>query len=173
MKKLLVAMLLLFPLSALGETYQWTDEQGTVNFAEDLGKVPKKYRKKAKPLGDGAEAAPQSAAPQGAVKGTEPAPKVQGKGEGELKEKQLFGGKDEVAWRREFVGARHSVKLAESDLADLRLRLSDTSKMSRTEYLSIQNGIKQLEVRLQQQQMRFDQLREQADKLGVPQEWRQ
>jgi hypothetical protein len=173
MKKLLVAMLLLFPLSALGETYQWTDDRGTVNFAEDLGRVPKKYRKKAKPLGDAGVVAPQSSAPQSADKGAEPAPKVQGKREGELKEKQLFGGKDEVAWRREFLAARHSVKLAESDLADLQLRLSDTSKMSRTEYLSIQSGVKQLEVRVQQQQKRFDQLREQADKLMVPQEWRQ
>lgn len=167
MKKLLVAMLLLFPLSAVAETWQWTDERGTVNFAEDLGKVPKKYRKQAKPLGD------DGGAPLVIEKEPEAAPKVQGKGEDQQKEKQIVGGKDETAWRREFNGARHSVRLAETDLADLRVRLTDTSKMSRTEYLSIQNGIKQLETRVQQQQKRFDQLRENADRLGVPQEWRQ
>ena len=53
MKKLLVLLLLLYPLSASAETYQWVDERGTTNFAEDLGKVPKKYRKKAKRLGEG------------------------------------------------------------------------------------------------------------------------
>lgn len=168
MKKLLVAMLLIFPMSAFGGTYQWTDESGTVNFAEDLGKVPKKYRKKAKPLGSD-----EGGAPQAVEKAPEAAPKAEGKGEDQQKEKQLIGGKDEAAWRREFRIARHSVQLAETDLADLRLRLTDTSRMSRTEYLGIQNGIKQLETRVQQQQKRYDQLRQHADKLDVPAEWRQ
>lgn len=33
-------------------TYSWTDEQGTVNFSEDLGSVPKQFRKKARKIQD-------------------------------------------------------------------------------------------------------------------------
>lgn len=34
--------------AAHADTYSWTDEQGTVNFSEDLGSVPKQFRKKAR-----------------------------------------------------------------------------------------------------------------------------
>ncbi len=43
---LVVITMALFAVPALAETYTWKDDQGTVNFADDLGKVPKKYRKK-------------------------------------------------------------------------------------------------------------------------------
>ena len=49
---LLVITLVLFAVPVCAETYVWEDEQGTVNFAEDLGKVPKKYRKQAKIAGE-------------------------------------------------------------------------------------------------------------------------
>ncbi len=34
--------------SAYAETYSWTDEHGTIHFTEDFGKVPQKFRSKAK-----------------------------------------------------------------------------------------------------------------------------
>lgn len=34
--------------TASAETYSWTDDQGTMHFTEDLGKVPEKIRKKIK-----------------------------------------------------------------------------------------------------------------------------
>ena len=49
---LLVITLVLFAVPVCAETYVWEDEQGTVNFAEDLGKVPKNYRKKARLAGE-------------------------------------------------------------------------------------------------------------------------
>jgi len=166
MKKLLVVMLLLYPLSALAVTYEWTDESGTVNFAEDLGKVPKKYRKKARTVGD------TGGAPE-ITEITEPV-KGKPKGDGEQNgKKQLYAGKDENAWRKEFLASKYGVQQSESELSDLRGRLTDTSKMSRSEYLAIQNTIKNAESRLEQQQKRADQLRESADRLGVPMQWRQ
>lgn len=38
--------------AAHADTYSWTDEQGTVNFSEDLGSVPKQFRKKARKIQD-------------------------------------------------------------------------------------------------------------------------
>lgn len=54
MKKSFVVLSLLFSTSlpVAAETYSWTDGNGTVNFTEDVGSIPKKYRKKAKMYGD-------------------------------------------------------------------------------------------------------------------------
>jgi hypothetical protein len=162
MKKLLVVLLLLYPLSASAQTYQWTDERGTVNFTEDLGKVPKKYRKKVKVLGLDESGVPQ------VIESTEP-------GKGRTKElgtpkdnKALYGGKDEAAWRNEFATAKRELKVTEQELADLRGRMGDTSKMSRSEYLALQNTINHNEFRVQELRKRLDLLREKADKAGVP-----
>ena len=166
MMRLLVVMLLLYPLPALAQTYQWTDDRGTVNFTEDLGKVPKKYRKKVKML-----EATESPAPQSTVI-SEP---VKGKSTGEEapKGKKLYGGKNESVWHNEFLTATGDLRQTESELAELQGRLIDTSKMSRSEYLMIQNTIKGAEGRLQQRQRKLDLLRESADRQGVPMEFRQ
>ena len=164
MKKMLLLMLLLYPLSASALTYEWTDDRGTVSFTEDLGNVPKKYRKKVKVLDGDDGGAPQSTVINEPAKGKakeEPA-----------KAKKLFGGKDEAAWRNEFSTAKGNLQHAESGLVDLRARLNDTSKMSRSEYLTIQNTIKNEEARVQQLQKKLDALQESADRLGVPMEVR-
>jgi hypothetical protein len=169
MKKLLVAMLLLYPLSALAQTYEWTDRSGTVHFTEDLGKVPKKYRKKVKVIGDDT----------GEPRVTETTEPTKGKsareagGKEKEKEKKLYGGKDEAAWRNDFRNARRAVQQTESDLSDQTGRLADTSKMSRSEYLGIQSTIGFLKGRLAGQRQRLDQLQESADRAGVPAEFRQ
>lgn len=49
----LLTFLLAFSLSySYAETFTWTDEQGTVHFTEDLEKVPKEMRNKAKAVVD-------------------------------------------------------------------------------------------------------------------------
>jgi hypothetical protein len=166
MKKLLVVMLLLYPMSALAQTYEWTDERGTVSFTEDLGKVPKKYRKKVKVIGGDENAAPQISVIN------EPA-KVKSKVEEAQKGKKLYAGKDEGTWRNEFLAAKGDLQRAESELAELRGRLTDTSKMSRPEYLATQSTIKRGEGRLEALQRKLDLLRESADRAEVPMEFRQ
>lgn len=165
MKKLLILLLLLYPLSALAETYEWTDQEGTVHFTEDLGQVPKKFRKKAKRLGS-EEAAPASSATGEPARGA-------GKGEEESKGKKLYGGKDETAWRTAFRRANGEMQQAESELATLKDRLKDTSTMSRTEYLSVQNTIKHTETVLKERQRKLDALQREADREGVPSDLRQ
>lgn len=167
MKTLLVMMLLLYPLTAAAETYEWTDESGIVNFTEDLGKVPKKYRKKARRVGEESDVTP------GTDLAPAPAPAEHGKGEGAQKGKTLYGGKDENTWRRDFLNAKFDLQQSQADLEELQGRLRDTSKMSRSEYLTIQNTIKHAEKRLQQRQKRMEQLKELADRAEVPADFRQ
>lgn len=44
--------MLLAVMPVYGEIYTYTDAKGTVAYVEDLGKVPAKYRDRAKPLSD-------------------------------------------------------------------------------------------------------------------------
>jgi hypothetical protein len=159
MKKLLVMLLLLYPLSASGLTYEWTDDAGTVNFTEDLGKVPKKYRKRAKVLGADETGAPQI------IESSEPA-KGKAKESGVLQDKKAPSAKDE-ALRKEYEVAKANLEITEDELTDLRARMNDTSKMSRAEYLAIQNSLKQGEFRAQEQRKKLNQLRDSARKAGV------
>jgi len=158
MKKLLVVLLLLYPLSA--SAYEWTDESGTVNFTEDLGNVPKKYRKKAKVLG-----AEESGVPQ-IIESSEPV-KGKTKDTGAAKEKKAPGAKEEAALRNEYGAAKANLQATEQEITELRARLEDTSKMSRSEYLTLQNTLKQDEFRVGDQRKKVDQLREKAEKAGV------
>lgn len=166
MKKMLLVTLLFYPLSAFALTYQWTDEHGTVSFTEDLGNVPKKFRKKVRRVEGEENGTPQTTLLPEPVKSKD-------KAEEPAKGKKLYGGKDEAAWRSEFVAATADIKRTELELAELQGRLNDISKMSRPEYLMIQSTIKNDESRLSQQRKKLELLRESADRLGVPAEYRQ
>ena len=161
MKKLLVLLLLLYPLSAVAVTYEWTDEKGTVNFTEDLGNVPKKYRKKVKVLG-----AEESGTPQVIIENSESAKNKQ-KELAAPKEQKPLHPKAEATLRNDYGTAKANLKATEQDVNDLRARLADTSKMSRSEYLALQNTLKQSEFRLQEQRKKLEQLRANAEKAGV------
>jgi hypothetical protein len=166
MKKLLVLLLVLYATSAAAVTYEWTDDRGTINFTEDLGKVPKKYRKKAKVLGAEESGAPQvieepvkgSGTGSGAAAGTKDAAH---------KDKKAVPGKDDAALRTEFGAAKYQLQAIEKNMADLRGRLQDTTKMSRSEFLTLQNTLKQEEFRAQEQRKKLDQLRLNAEKSGI------
>jgi hypothetical protein len=166
MKKLLVLLLVLYATSAAAVTYEWTDDRGTINFTEDLGKVPKKYRKKAKVLGAEENGTPQvieepvkgSATGSGSAAGTKDAAQ---------KDKKAAPGKDDAALRSEYGAAKSQLQAIDKNIADLRGRLQDTSKMSRSEYLSLQNTLKQEEFRAQEQRKKVDQLRQNAERAGI------
>lgn len=169
MNRLLLFSLLPVSVLLCAATYEWTDSRGTVNFTEDLGKVPPKYRKKVKVIGE------ESGTPQitETTEITDP-PKVTPKAVEKVGEKKsLYGGKDEKGWRSEFIQAKGELKLAEQDLDAFRGRLKDTSRMSRTEYLSLSNSLKNQEYLVNQLRKRLDALNASADQAGVPAEYRQ
>ena len=170
---IIVAILVMFAVPAVAVTYTWVDDQGTVNFTEDLGNVPPQYRKKAKVLGAEEEAAPPAA---GEPK-DEPKPAQQPKGTErpaeqpavEKKEQQkTYGAKTAEAWKAEFAQLNAEVKAAEDQLVELRSRLGDLSKMSRGEYLTIQNTIRNSENRVVGLRKKRDALNQEADKAEVP-----
>ncbi|HTG80650.1 MAG TPA: DUF4124 domain-containing protein [Geobacteraceae bacterium] len=174
---LLVITMALCAVTAFAETYIWVDDQGTTNFADDLGNVPQKYRKKARIVGE--EEPPAAETPEGkempAVQQQKRSPQM-GKENGaaspapKVDEKTVYGGKDAATWKYEFASARANLKAAEGQLVDTRERLKDTSVMSRSEYLSLQHTLKSIEYSVAGQRKRLEEMKQEAGKVGVPAE---
>lgn len=167
---LVAAVLLLVAMPVQATIYKWVDRRGTINFTEDLGQVPPEYRSRAVVVDEGAPPAEVIEVPEaGKVKekGTTPAQAAQ-----EQKKPKMYGGKDVATWKKEFAEAKWRLRSAEDDLAALRNRLTDTSNMSRPEYLGIQMSIKNDEARVSELREKLDALKKSADEAGVPAEAR-
>lgn len=174
---IIVALLLLLAVPVWAVTYTWVDDQGTVNFSEDYGSIPPKYRKKAKVLGAEEEAAP--AGNKEIPEETKPAPRA--KEAAPAKEqpaaekkvtKKTYGDKSAEEWKTAFGKLNADIKAAEDQLDELRGRLSDTSKMTRSDYLSIQRTIRVVEDRIVALRKKRDALTDEANRAEVPAELR-
>ncbi len=167
-------------VSVQAATYKWVDDQGTLNFTEDPGNIPQKYRKKATIVGDEVPAvnpvvetkesgntvkAPEKAPEPAATKGAAPAEKQE--------KKVIYGGKDENAWRSEFGRLRGELKSIDEQLGAKRALFSDPSKLSRTQYKTLEYEIKNLEQRWNDLLAKLKSLRDEATREGVPPEIQQ
>ncbi len=171
MKRLLVVLLVLSALPAYAVTYKWVDRKGTISFTEDLGNVPPEYRKKVIILDADLPTGPEiteidESEGKPKAKGTESG-KEQGAA-GEAKKPAMYGGKDEKAWQKDFGKLKANLAAAEEQAGQLNGRLADTSKMSRSEYLAIQNTLKNTELRVQDLKAKLGELNDAANKAGVP-----
>lgn len=169
----------LFATSVIAETYTWEDDQGTVNFTEDLGKVPMKYRKKVRIVGE--EEPPPAEVEGGKDKPAVPQKAENGRGEAapvdkggappaRQEKKAVYGGKEAEVWKAEIAAIRADVKAAEKQLVEQRERLKDISGMSRSEYLSIQNTVRSIEHTVLKRRKKLDELKKEAASAGVPAE---
>jgi hypothetical protein len=168
---------LLFAVTAMAETYVWEDANGTVNFSEDISRVPKKYRKKVRVRGDLSSPAPEqpSAVEPGASKPSTPVPVIPdaGKSVGRNDKKELrYGGKSGDEWRSEFAYLKADLKSTDDQIAELNGRLADTSQMSHADYLNTQSSLKSLQLHKTEVGRRLDALSLAATKAGVPAEFR-
>jgi len=164
---LITAILVLFALPVLAVTYEWEDSQGTINFTEDPGSIPKQYRNKAKILGAEEEvASPEPAAVKDEPKSKGETPEQAAGGTKE--KKKMYGGKSPETWSRDCAQLNANIKAEEDQLSELKERIKDTSKMSRGEYLSIQMGINGSESRLQRLRGKLAALTEEADRADLP-----
>ena len=171
-----LVIMLLFAISAFGATYSWVDDQGTMNFTEDYGKIPKKYRMKARVLGEEEPDQPPSPAPMNEKSlpksNVTPEATVQPPTENQQQKKVEYGDKEASVWKNEFGKLNADLKAAEDQLVDLRGQVKDTSKMSRSEYLSIQATIRKVENRVLELRKNRDDLTRAANRANVPDEYR-
>jgi hypothetical protein len=168
---IIFVVLALFAVPSMAVTYKWEDKQGTINFTEDLGNIPKEYRKKAKIVGEEEESSPvvTEEVTEGA-KGKEGG--VKSPPEEKLEQKKTYGGRSAESWKNEFSEINRKIKTEEDELSFLKDRIKDSSKMRRGEYLSIQMGINDSESRLKKLRERLDKLNSEANRAGVPKDLR-
>jgi hypothetical protein len=174
--RITILSLLLFAVPALcsAEIYRWTDDNGQVGYADDLGKVPKKFRDKAvtsEKQEQAVEVIEKSEPEMGKMKGAD------NKGEASDekmtgKTKSLFAGKSGETWKQDFARQKQEVKSLEEQLAGIKERMSEGDKLSRGEYLSLQNTVRDLEVRIAKTQKKLEALTESADRAELPAEFR-
>ena len=169
---LLFFCLLLTPALASADIFRWVDDRGVVSFTDNLGNIPAKFRAKAVQVDAPVEAVQEVVVESGGSKDKQKsavaAKSDKDESADDAKKKKMFGGKDEATWKREAEKLNFQVTDTESQLSEMRSRLSDTSKMSRTEYLSLQNSVKLMEQRLATQKGQQEQFLDSARKAGAP-----
>ncbi len=155
------------------ETYTWVDSSGTVNFTEDISQVPKKYLKKVRVRGDVSpsvsDVTESSAEAPAGADAVSLAP-VDAKAS--EKKEVLYGNRSGKSWKADFDTLRAEIGATDDQVAELNSRLGDTSKMSRTDYLSIQSSIRNYQFHRGELEKKLKSLDDKASRAGVPGEFR-
>jgi hypothetical protein len=165
--------LLAVPALCAAEIYKWVDEKGQTGYSDDLGRVPKKYRDNAVVTEKQEQAVeiiekiePEKSPNKGADG------KAGSDSKGKDKEKPVFDGKSGDAWKQDFARQKHEVKSLEDQAAGITERMTDPGKISRGEYVTLQNTQRDLDVRIGKAKKKLDALNDAAEKAGVPAEFR-
>jgi len=168
--------LMVMVATADAATYQWVDSQGVMHFTDDPDKIPFKYRNKARQLDLSpvpGEKAPPPAQPQRQPV-VEPAPPVE-------KANSLYAGHNETWWRASFRARYDEMRLIQQALPDKKEKLNILRRKRiiyqkpgyRTAYHDMLAEIEKDEARIKEVQKLLADLNAEADRSGVPQEWRQ
>ncbi len=153
------------------ETYTWVDSNGTVNFTEDISNVPKKYLGKVRVRGEVEPAS--SGATENTAESVSATPVPTKTSEEPAEQKPaLYGGRSGKSWKADFSTLRAEIGSTDDQIAELNSRLSDTSKMSRGDYLGIMSSIKNFQFHRGVLEKKLKSLDEQASRAGVPGEFR-
>lgn len=161
-----------------GETYEWTDSKGVVNFTDDLDKVPAKYRTKVRER-ESIRSEEGAVPPSG---GSEPVIQQTGKTPPPSSPSvMVYGGHGQGWWRGQYASLRQGIKAIESSLAEKRDKLAELKRKriiyqrtrDRVAYNQLEAEIKGDEAQLKEVQERLSALDDEAGKAGVPQDWRQ
>lgn len=183
MKRLLAVLMLIMPLGAEAATYSWTDASGTMHFTDDPGAVPKKFRKKARQV-DGDAPAP-AASPStraatekqnipAAARQTQPEAVPPAAPPAAAGAATRYGDRTAGEWQAEFRSMRKRLKEIEQQFEQARAEGGDGKTILRREKIEELNARnKKLNEEYEAVRLRFNQLAEQANKVGLPPEFAQ
>lgn len=169
---ILAVLVLLCPVVSSAETYSWVDDRGTTSFTEDLSQVPKKYRNKVRVRGSMGPSSYEAPTAQTEVRETASVGKEPGGTVADNPGKKLYGDKSGNQWRIDFAGLKAEAAATDEQITEMNNRLADTSRMSRSEYLGIQESLKTLHYHKSEIAKKFDVLNEAASRAKVPAEFR-
>jgi hypothetical protein len=174
----LLSMLFIgFSVIASADIYQWVDNNGVVNFTDNINSIPKKYRNKVKVQSsdDSSQEATVSGTAQSTVQEDN-----KPQSEETSQQRKIFGGHDEIWWRSQYDSLRKELAQLQADLptkqpeADqLRRKLIIyTYARNRVAYQAKLDEIQQDKKRISALTEQLSALDAQASAAGVPFEWR-
>jgi len=176
MKSIVVAAAVLMCASPLlAETYTWEDERGTTNFTDDYSNIPAKYRKKAQKLDGLAEEAPPSApvresSPAKPLADTKTAPEKGTLPAGDTT--GLYGGRKGADWLQQMRPLYVEVKRLEQRLVELESLIRKPVGISKTRLEALPAEFKETQVQYNQALKQYNALNDEANKVGLPAEFR-
>jgi hypothetical protein len=172
-----LAVLLMAAGSVTAETYKWIDNRGTINFTEDYSQIPKKYRKKARRIGDIRDDAPSASASGGDENNNEQTKKdaavITETGSPEKQKKKVsYGGKSDDAWKADYRKLNSEINDVQAQIDERKARLSNSGNLTRARYIGIELEIKDLEERMTGLRSKLSAMDDAAAIAGVPYELR-
>jgi hypothetical protein len=122
---ILILLLLVLPsISHAAEIYKWVDKDGTVNFADDLDKVPPEYRDQVK-----IEEVKDSQKTQTSTSGPASVRKTE-------EEKRDAQGMGEDYWRDRVRPWKKQLKQAQEDYKNTNMKIEDALEVAKGRFLS-------------------------------------
>jgi len=175
MKQMLVVVaVFLLTGSAVAETYSWSDNSGTLHFTDDLGAVPKKYRNQAIRRATGNE---QPTASSETVQETAPVV-TPGEATPQVSPGAVtlpttrFGDRTVAEWQEQFKGLRTELAAIQQQQKELQQEAGEGKKFLKSQQINEMNTrSKQLYEQYEAARQRFNQLAEQANRVGLPPEY--
>lgn len=167
MKRTIAAVLLIavFAPPIHAQIYRWVDGKGVVSYTDNPASIPEPFRKRAVRVDEPPPPFEEIVIDQkkeGDREGEAIRPKKEGK-----ETKSLLDGKDEAALKRDVSRAAAEVADIESQLAGIDERISQKEKLSRGEFVTLQNSRKVLEIRLRKAREKQSEVTEAARRAGV------
>jgi flagellar motility protein MotE (MotC chaperone) len=175
MRQIMVVILLLAaPAICSAEIYKWTDEKGQVGYADDLGKVPTKYRDSAlvTEKQDQAVEVIEKIEPDKSSRKNSDLRSDATEDKNKGKAKTLYNDKDGDSWKQDFARLKYEIKSLEDRLASVKERLAEGNNLSRGDFLSLQVTQRDLDVQIAKAKKKLDALIEAADKADLPNDFR-
>lgn len=106
-------VLLLCSSTAIGQLYEWVDDNGSVNFTDDPDRVPARYRKRVKAREETLKAEPKPAESTKPQSPPQQEPQVKSG-------PKLYGGQRLAWWQSSYAGRVSRVEALKADLARLK-----------------------------------------------------
>lgn len=181
MKRALLLIILMMPVTALAETYSWTDASGTMHFTDDPGKIPRQYRKKAQQRDIYAPPASPVQAPavtkdsEKPNTGTAPTPTASTpttQAPAAYSPTTRFGSRTGAEWQAEFRSINERLKVIDQQFEQVRKEGGDgKSAISREKIDELNARNKKLYEEHEALRLRYNLLVEQANTVGLPPEF--
>jgi hypothetical protein len=171
---LVVAGILMCAVQLRAETYSWVDDTGTANFTDDYSNIPAKYSKKAKRLGNiEAESPPvptevinKKKAAQGSLAPVDTGPASAGEADG------LYGGRKPSEWQQQMRQLFVEVTRLEQQLVELEALIRKPGSISKSRADGLPQEFRETQIQYRQALAQYNRLNDEANKAGLPAEFR-